>query len=307
MKTLAVVWSPFVLGPSFFLSFLRFITQSVPPVLADDFVDLLARNAVPSHNPEHSCERRITDWPNLKSMLSDYAHGRLLFLQDEQQSSIAQWRLQKEIFLHNPDLDFCPIGLLSFFLADAHIRTQHGGEGDSLWLQGDETGAAQDHQQLSTPTALEDGGAANQIASRDLEGDQANSGDGQSGRSNSTPTLLPAAFWKLLETLSYYEDLFWHRLDLSMVLWSGWPSFTLLRRIRVDVGQALLDKLTAVQLVPWPQPGDGSTPSSTVNLLAATLDKVAAAFCEQQFEVETEMNVVLHHLQTLFSGPVQAD
>ena len=42
-----------------------------------DFGYLMKQHGLATHNPEHSCSRRITDWPALKRVLNEYAEGQL--------------------------------------------------------------------------------------------------------------------------------------------------------------------------------------------------------------------------------------
>eukprot|EP00392_Amoebophrya_sp_AT5.2_P008520 g8548.t1 len=240
-----------------------------------DFVGLLAKNAVPSHNPEHSCpERRITDWPLLKQMLADYAHEQL-FLEDTR-----GWQMQKQILMHNPDLDFCPVGLLTFFLTDAHIRIHHGevGEDELRLVEGADAVVADD-----------EGGGGREPGHVEEVVDSKNS----------------RALWKLLDTFSYYEDLFWHRLDLSMILWSGWPAFRLLQRITKAVAPVLRQFLAVwgsseVELLDESTQANGDSEG-----LAHAADHYVTAastgFCTEQSGAAVEMmNVLLYHLRTLF-------
>ncbi|CAD7923194.1 unnamed protein product, partial [Amoebophrya sp. A25] len=246
------------------------------------FVALLARHQVPSHNPEHSCERRITDWPQMKRMLTEYADGQLYMTPEGARG----WQWQKHLFMHNPDLDFCPVGLLTYFLTDTHIRMHHkvvlprdGNDeveddesalltidgkpgmfaGDSFYLHGDDVrrvierdvdpGVASqpDRSESDSEEVVQDSSSSNSYP--ESENFKINIKDYVPILATSTNMRIPRAIWHLIDSLLYYEELFWQRLDMSMILWSGWPSLRIqakiqdsvreiLRKVLIEVGQS---------------------------------------------------------------------
>ena len=57
--------------------------------------------------------------------------------------------------------------------------------------------------------------------------------------------VLPGPVWEVLDTLAYYEHLFWAKFDFTQIAWAGWPAFAMMSMFRRELRDVIWEHMAA--------------------------------------------------------------